>query len=199
MLFKTAMLAAALAAMTTPVALAQDFGDDSGQWALDGECDDPRFEGPGMTDTPLLDEDRMADATDCKTAFDAGLISLISSKPGMIDFGDDSGDWALDGECDDPRFAGPGMTDTPLLDADRFADATDCKTAFDAGLISLAPEKQTSVDFGDDSSEWALDGECDDPRFVGNGMTDTPLLDEDRFADATDCRLAYEAGAIRLR
>ena len=28
------------------------FGDDSGDWAQDGECDDPRFEGPGMSLTP---------------------------------------------------------------------------------------------------------------------------------------------------
>ena len=25
------------------------------------------------------------------------------------------------------------------------------------------------IDFGDDSSEWANDGECDDPRFEGTG------------------------------
>ena len=55
-----------------------------------------------------------------------------------------------------------------------------------------------SVDFGDDSSEWANDGECDDPRFSGAGMTITPLLDDDIMHDATDCRTAFEAGTLQL-
>ena len=53
-----------------------DFGDDSSKWSNDGECDDPRFVGPGMPTTPLLEEDSMHDATDCKTAFDAGRLSV---------------------------------------------------------------------------------------------------------------------------
>ena len=56
----------------------------------------------------------------------------------------------------------------------------------------------TSVDFGDDSSRWANDNECDDKRFIGAGMTATPLLDEDIGHDATDCRTAFEAGRLRL-
>ncbi len=55
------------------------------------------------------------------------------------------------------------------------------------------------IDFGDDSSEWANDGECDDGRFIGPGMTETVLLDEDAGHDATDCRTAYEKGDIRLK
>lgn len=54
------------------------------------------------------------------------------------------------------------------------------------------------VAFGDDSSDWAFDGECDDPRFIGDGMAEV-LLDEDLLADATDCRVLYESGYIRLR
>ena len=53
-------------------------------------------------------------------------------------------------------------------------------------------------DFGNDSSQWALDGECDDPRFQGSGMA-TTLLDQDRFSDATDCRLLFNQGHIALR
>ena len=36
-------------ATTSAAALASDvdFGDDTGQWANDGECDDPRFSGTG--------------------------------------------------------------------------------------------------------------------------------------------------------
>ncbi len=53
-----------------------DFGNDNGAWANDGECDDPRFKGPGMTETPLLDEDIKADATDCRTAYERGDLTL---------------------------------------------------------------------------------------------------------------------------
>ena len=90
-----------------------DFGNDSSEWSNDGECDDPRFAGPGMTTTPLLDSDIRADATDCRTAFKAGTVSLRDgSNPadlivGGVNFGNDQGEWSNDGECDDMRFAGP--------------------------------------------------------------------------------------------
>ncbi|MDZ7734183.1 MAG: hypothetical protein U5R31_14925 [Acidimicrobiia bacterium] len=51
------------------------------------------------------------------------------------------------------------------------------------------------IDFGDDASMWANDGECDDPRFEGEG-THGILLDEDRGHDATDCRELLEDGKI---
>ena len=70
----TATPAAAATAETPQVAV--DFGDDSGQWANDNECDDPRFEGPGMTTTPLLEENIGHDATDCRTAYEAGRLTL---------------------------------------------------------------------------------------------------------------------------
>lgn len=54
-----------------------DFGDNTSEWANDGECDDPRFEGPGVADV-LLDEDRGHDAADCRKLFDAGRITLRS-------------------------------------------------------------------------------------------------------------------------
>jgi hypothetical protein len=129
-----------------------------------------------------------------------------------IDFGDDNGDWANDNECDDSRFVGPGMTATPLLDEDIGHDATDCRTAFEAGNLQLrngasaaapqalaaVPLSSETLDFGDDSSRWANDNECDDKRFAGAGMTATPLLDEDVGHDATDCRTAFEAGRLQL-
>ncbi len=115
------------------------FGDDSGDWAQDGECDDPRFEGPGMTLTPLLSEDIMRDASDCRTAFERGRLTLRGVDPdGRIDFGDDTGNWANDGDCDDMRFAGPGMTLTPLLFDDIMHDASDCRNAYKAGRLRLA-------------------------------------------------------------
>lgn len=54
-----------------------------------------------------------------------------------INFGHDSGEWANDFECDDPRFTGKGMTSTPLLDSDIRRDATDCAAAYRAGQIKL--------------------------------------------------------------
>jgi hypothetical protein len=126
--------------VTVPAFAANEifFGDDSGEYANDGECDDPRFVGAGMTTTDLLSDDLLKDATDCKAAFDAGKLSLNGvAEDGTIDFGDDAGDYANDGECDDLRFTGAGMTQTALLQDDILHDATDCKTAFDAGKIEL--------------------------------------------------------------
>lgn len=72
-------LAALLALATMPAQAAAPefaFGDDAGQYSKDGECDDPRFEGPGMTTTALLNDDVLHDATDCQAAFDAGKLTL---------------------------------------------------------------------------------------------------------------------------
>ncbi|WP_172124501.1 MULTISPECIES: hypothetical protein [unclassified Devosia] len=120
---------------------------------------------------------------------------------GAIDWGDDAGEWANDGECDDPRFEGQGVA-VELLEADRLHDATDCRTAFEAGRITLrqgnAANPPAAPDFGDNTSQWANDHECDDPRFEGAGVADE-LLEVDRMHDAADCRAAFEAGTITLR
>ncbi len=125
---------------------------------------------------------------------------LVSPAQAQTAFGDDSSEWALDGECDDPRFVGDGMAEV-LLGEDRFGDATDCRTLFEAGYIRLRGGDESvpgAVDFGTDTSDWIFDGECDDPRFIGDGMAEV-LLEEDRLADATDCRALYESGNIRMR
>lgn len=129
-----------------------------------------------------------------------------------VDFGDDASKFAKDGECDDKRFSGPGMTDTRLLDSDVRHDATDCRTAYNQGRLTFngnrAPTASTQayaasgvdhIIWGDDNGKYANDGECDDKRFVGAGMTDTPLLDSDVKHDATDCRAAYRQGRLQLR
>ncbi|WP_240231768.1 hypothetical protein [Devosia lacusdianchii] len=114
------------------------FGDDAGEYSNDGECDDPRFEGAGMTATALLSDDVLHDATDCKAAFDAGQLTLRGvGDDGTVDFGDDNGEYSNDGECDDMRFTGSGMTATALIQDDIMHDATDCKSAYDAGKIKL--------------------------------------------------------------
>lgn len=123
-----------------------------------------------------------------------------------IDFGDDNGKYARDGECDDKRFSGDGMTETPLLESDIGHDAADCRTAFSQGRLTLASEVKPApnaaadrIQWGDDDSKFALDGECDDKRFTGPGMTETPLLDSDIKHDATDCRAEFVKGMLRVR
>lgn len=145
------LLALALAASWTPMpAMAQtiDFGDDASKFAKDGECDDKRFSGPGMTDTPLLDSDIRHDATDCRAAHRQGRLTFNGNQSATtggyatsgvdhIIWGDDASKYAKDGECDDKRFTGPGLTDTPLLDSDVKHDATDCRAAFRQGRLQL--------------------------------------------------------------
>lgn len=189
-------LAPAAHAQPTP-----NFGDDTSRWAKDSECDDPRFEGPGMSPGLSLDDDIGHDATDCRTAWRVGDLTLASTTDADTpDFGDDASDWAKDTECDDPRFEGPGMTKTKLLDQDIGHDASDCSAAWDSGRLQLIGDWEGDTpDFGDDASDWANDNECDDPRFEGKGMTGTDLLQEDIRHDATDCAAAWDVGTIKLR
>lgn len=262
-----------------------DFGDNSGLFADDGECDDPRFEGPGATSF-TIEEATLTDAADCSSLYLEDLLtfvdpaSVVSAEPGLIvdstgiNFGDNSSFFADDGECDDPRFTGPGAAATTFED-NEMSDANDCRNMFESGQVSLVagtgtsrstvstintPPSQpaaqetytigtprgdidgatledgsifasgtvygglidpddrslvrttntvnstpatnsailnTAIDFGDNSSVWANDGECDDPRFEGSGMAGA-TLDEDRNKDANDCRAAYEAGTVTL-
>lgn len=69
----------------------------------------------------------------------------------------------------------------------------------DTGLQRDAgrPVAGSDIDFGDDLSQWANDGECDDPRFSGGGVAST-LLDGDRYHDASDCSALYAAGSVQL-
>ena len=54
-----------------------DFGDNSSSYANDDRCDDPRFEGPGAASV-LLESDERHDEADCKAAYEAGTVILIS-------------------------------------------------------------------------------------------------------------------------
>ena len=119
-----------------------DFGDDTGEYARDGECDDPRFEGAGMSLPAGLGSQIGRDAADCRQHYRANRISLsgVDLNSGRIDFGDDPrGDsvwWVQDSDCDDPRFQGVGMARHPIGRA-RGHDATDCRRLFDSGRIRL--------------------------------------------------------------
>src|SRR3546814_9784526 len=126
------------------------------------------------------------------------LFAMPAYSAPAVSFGDDNGSYSNDGECDDPRFWGPGMTGTALLSDDVLHDASDCQAAFDAGKLTLrGVAEDGTVDFGDDEGSYANDGECDDLRFIGSGMTATSLIEDDIMHDATDCRTAYEAGKLK--
>ncbi len=184
-----------------------DFGDDSSDWANDNECDDPRFAGPGVA-SGAVDENILKDASDCRAQYRAANAYLLGAQgsAAAINFGDNTSTWASDGECDDPRFFGPGSADE-LVDEDLGHDAVDCRALLDAGQIQFGatPEfgkpkggetpSTSAIDFGDDSSQWSNDGECDDPRFAGQGVAST-LLDSDLGRDATDCRSLFDDGII---
>ncbi len=208
---RVAAAATAIAlAFPSPV-LAQDidFGDDSSEFARDGECDDSRFEGSGMTDTLLLDSDVGHDATDCRIAFRQGRIVLKSivtkARPEgidlpieAIDFGNNESEFARDGECDDPRFVGEGMAGDLLSDSIG-KDMTDCRSAFANNSVQLNalfadPTEESPINYGTDTANFANDGECDDIRFTGDYTSDMVFLVEDIGADATDCRAAVESG-----
>jgi hypothetical protein len=143
------VVSVALVALSSPHAAATDislnFGDDASEWANDGECDDKRFEGSGMTSTLLLDSDIGHDATDCRVAYEQGRLTFRGDETAdfskvdtsHIQWGNDDGSFAKDGECDDMRFEGPGMTSTRLLESDVKHDATDCRVAYEQGRLSL--------------------------------------------------------------
>jgi S1-C subfamily serine protease len=180
-----------------------DFGDDSGMFANDDTCDDPRFSG---VKTSRAGE-AATDAADCRILWEAGLIEPFRrlneglEAPG---FGDDSGRFANDGECDDLRFMGPGASSL----GQPGTDATDCAAAWAAGTIMFDPDFDPQaaeraaqaivsggINFGNNTSVWANDGECDDPRFEGPGASGVNAY----LSDASDCLAAFEAGDVTLR
>lgn len=105
-----------------------------------------------------------------------------------IDFGEDAGDYALDGACDDARFSEDG-DDWTYQRNHVLRDATDCRTLYASGELTLF------LDFGDNSGEYANDDTCDDNRFTGEGRS---ILETDSHVkrDAVDCIIAYRAGTI---
>ncbi|GAA4644154.1 hypothetical protein GCM10023115_21140 [Pontixanthobacter gangjinensis] len=187
-----------------------DFGDDSSEYAKDGECDDLRFTGSGMTDTILLDEDVGHDATDCRVGFNQGRLTFagqaavtegIALPIQDVDFGDNSSDFAGDGECDDVRFVGAGMAESLLTDSIG-KDADDCKAAYENGRLEFnalfaVPTADSPIDYGDNSADFANDGECDDIRFTGDYSDEVIYLADSIGHDANDCRAAMQSGEAR--
>ena len=85
----------------------------------------------------------------------------------------------------------PGSAPSPV-DAPRVGPTTG------AAADVRPPTRRESVDFGDDTSAWARDGECDDPRFEGPGMA-AHSVEENLGRDATDCRRLFESGQLSVR
>ncbi|MEO1405912.1 MAG: hypothetical protein AAFV54_05410, partial [Pseudomonadota bacterium] len=179
-----------------------DFGDDTGTWSNDGECDDPRFEGEGMAASTNR-EDRMHDATDCRTLMESGQITFSATQydPELtvfndIELGDDTGRYPNDGICDDPRFTGEGMSQSPDH-PEILKDKSDCSYGLQLGELALADELPPplqlvdGIDFGNDKGSYAGDGECDDPRFAGTGMATISLEPSNIGGDRSDCISAF--------
>ena len=133
----------ALCMLTTPLAAQTvSYGDDSSDWANDGECDDRRFAGSTIS-SEFANEDINRDATDCQNGVEAGTLVLWSLNDALkvtqckaIDFGDDSGEYANDNECDDIRFEGSGMASSVGTESIG-KDASDCSSFCDAGVIAV--------------------------------------------------------------
>ena len=205
------------AGLTTPEAVEAEATEDMGE--VEAEA------GDEASDAAEADQSETAGEENAAEEAGAGTVDT-GTDADAIDFGDDESEFALDGECDDARFAGEGMTNTDLIAKDIGHDATDCRTGFESGALRLRgaddvdideaiidPEEVAAIetepglatgimfngiDFGDDASKWANDGECDDPRFEGEGMTSTRLLPEDAGHDATDCLGAWKTGKLML-
>ncbi len=179
------------------------FGDDGGGWAQDGVCNDPRFDADPRQAGAVarVGNAEEHDASDCRRAFLERRVWPVwgrSADNRELAFGDDSGQWPLDGECDDPRFVGAATAESASV-SDLLRDASDCYEAWIAGTIKLFSLEDASgkmppdFDLGDDSGEWAFDGECDDPRFHGDHVA-SELHPENRGRDATDCGRALLNG-----
>ncbi len=122
--------------------------------------------------------------------------SPYDDEPVAIEFGNDSSEYANDGECDDPRFIG-GLGNDSLVTDNIGKDASDCRNAVLEKKISYDPLFTQPENYGDDASEHAKDGECDDIRYTGEYAAATIFVVSDIGHDASDCRAAVEAGEAR--
>jgi hypothetical protein len=176
--------------------------------------------GPGQTISGALDA---GDALNDGTSYDAYRFKGAAGQSVTIDMTADeldtylmlfrSNDMANEIASDDDGGEGLNARLTHTLPAgDEYVVFATSAYQDDSGnyQISLGGVASTNsgasgdvifegINFGADSSQWANDDECDDPRFEGAGMTSTTLLDEDIRADATDCLNAYRAGNLQVK
>ena len=128
------------------------------------------------SDPPADDEPRL------RPMVEAAVDEPLRLRRPSIDFGDDAGDYAQDGECDDPRFEGPGMG--VALDSHLAHDATDCRELFESGRVSLrgagsdSPATRESPTVGQAASRARGRGqgpECTRERLIGLGVLDSSI------------------------
>lgn len=113
---------------TPAAATSISWGDNSGSYANDDACDDARFHSDG-DDWSYQRTHVLHDANDCRTLYERGEITLY------LDFGDDSGEYANDGTCDDNRFTGEGRS-VLTTDSHVMKDASDCISAYQNGKLN---------------------------------------------------------------
>lgn len=134
----------------------------------------------------------------CISALLATPFALHAEQVQEVDFGDDTSEWAKDGECDDPRFVGEGVSPS-LVTENIGRDASDCSARMADGTATLnplfaVPSADKPIDFGDNTSEYADNGVCDDIRFTGAYAEEMVYIVEDIGHDAADCRAAHSSG-----
>ncbi|NKB35310.1 MAG: hypothetical protein GKR91_19605 [Pseudomonadales bacterium] len=200
-----------------------DFGDNTSMFADDGECDDPRFEGQGPF--ALLTEGNIGhDANDCQEAYLAGAITYVGDGAELnletntafnnaVSFAGNSVPVQTQQIADIPSGPRGPIDGANRDDGSIFASGTVYGDSLNAGdrnpalntfgnpvQTTAAPTNAPSgnINFGDNSSTWANDGECDDPRFEGFGMA-AVVFDDDLMKDANDCRSLYDEGSITLK
>lgn len=149
-----AAVAAALIAAACGGAAAEEAGPVSGATLLSLGAYQP-------PDDPAKEEDRIFNEWLASTGLLQASAKPVSGGSGSY-VGDDSCQWANDGECDDVGLGtGACRAGTDRSDCWRIADGVE-----------------------DDSCEWANDGECDEPR-IGTGACT-------QATDRTDCgAIAY--------
>ncbi len=125
--------------MTSTGFLDSDIGHDASDCKAAFETGGIYVRGPGDTSMEeLLSSDSAAslfEDFDPSAEYDDPPANGILFNG--VNFGDDASEWANDDECDDPRFSGGGMTDTTLVAADAYHDATDCLAAWKTGALQL--------------------------------------------------------------
>lgn len=146
--------------------------------------------------------DQTAEQNDAATlagAAAAGGDGATNAPSGeALAMGNDTSEYANDGECDDPRFEGAGMASA--LNTDNIGrDAADCGQMLSAGNITPNPlfASDAADNFGDDAGTYPNDDECDDIRYTGAYSPELVYVVDNIGHDASDCRAAVESGVAR--
>ncbi|MCH2458743.1 MAG: hypothetical protein MK186_11930, partial [Henriciella sp.] len=121
-LFLSTSALALLALPVTAQGSMPRFGAIDEAFAGDGVCSDPRFEGPGMAETPS-EHAIMSDAGDCVVAWEAGEITLIEVEAEVEDAIDEVMEPDTETEVDAEEVTVPDVEGT--------MDAADAEAAED--------------------------------------------------------------------